>query len=116
MRLKKADRYARKRLTRSAELLKQGETNRFYEELLGAVWGYLSDKLNIPLSALSRETARSALQARSIDENLMDKLFKIIDECEVARYGQVSENMGMEIPLPGYSQCYYHASTEIKIV
>ena len=96
MRLRKADRYARKRLTKSAELLKQGETNRFYEELLGAVWGYLSDKLNIPLSALSRETAGSALQSRSIDENLMDDLFRIIDECEVARYGQVSENMGME--------------------
>ncbi len=96
MRLRKADRYARKRLIKSAELLKQGETNRFYEELLGAVWGYLSDKLNIPLSALSRETAGSALQSRSIDENLMDDLFRIIDECEVARYGQVSENMGME--------------------
>lgn len=96
MRLRKADRYARKRLTKSAELLKQGETNRFYEELLGAVWGYLSDKLNIPLSALSRETAGSALQSRSIDENLMDDLFRIIDECEVARYSQVSENMGME--------------------
>jgi hypothetical protein len=96
MRLKKADRYARKRLTKTAELLKKGETNRFYEELLGAVWGYLSDKLNIPLSALSRETARSALRARSTDENLMDELFRIIDECEVARYGQVSENLGME--------------------
>ena len=96
MRLRKADRYARKRLTKSAELLKQGETNRFYEELLGAVWGYLSDKLNIPLSALSRETARSALQSRSVEENVMDDLFRIIDECETARYGQVTENMGME--------------------
>jgi hypothetical protein len=96
MRLRKADRYARKRLTKSAELLKQGDTNRFYEELLGAVWGYLSDKLNIPHSALSRETARNALHSRAIDENLMDDLIRIIDECEVARYGQVSENMGME--------------------
>lgn len=96
VRLKKADRYARKRLKRSAELLKQGETNRFYEELLGAVWGYLSDKLNIPLSALSRETARTSLQEKPVDEDLMEELFRIIDECEVARYGQVSENMGME--------------------
>jgi hypothetical protein len=96
MRLRKADRYARKRLAKSAALLKLGQTGKFYEELLGAVWGYLSDKLNIPLSALSRETARSALQSRSIDENLMDDLFRIIDDCEVARYGQVSENTGME--------------------
>ncbi len=60
------------------------------------VWGYLSDKLNIPLSALSRETARIALQERSVDEDLLNDLFRIIDECEVARYGQVSGNMGME--------------------
>jgi hypothetical protein len=26
----------------------------------------------------------------------MDDLFRIIDECEVARYAQVSENMGTE--------------------
>jgi hypothetical protein len=64
--------------------------------LLGAVWGYLSDKLNIPQSALSRETARNALHSRSVDENLTDDLIRIIDECEVARYAQVSENMGME--------------------
>jgi hypothetical protein len=96
IRLRKADRYAQKRLKKSAGLLKQGESNRFYEELLGAIWGYLSDKLNIPLSVLSQETATSALIARSVDEKLMEALFRVTGECEMARYARVSGNVGME--------------------
>lgn len=95
-RLRKADRYARKRLLKSETLLKQGDSNRFYEEILGAVWGYLSDKLNIPLSALSSDTARSALASKSVDDDLLDDLFRIIGECEMARYGQVAGNHAME--------------------
>jgi hypothetical protein len=95
-RLRKADRYARKRLKKSAVLIKQDESNLFFEELLGAIWGYLSDKLNIPLSVLSSESARSSLSARSVDADLMEALFRIIGECEMARYGQVSGELGME--------------------
>ncbi len=95
-RLRKADRYARKRLKKSAVLLKQGDRNLFFEELLGAIWGYLSDKLNIPLSVLSRETAKSSLSDRSVDADLLEALFRIIGECEMARYGQVSGEQGME--------------------
>jgi len=95
-RLRKADRYARKRLIKSSLLLKQGESNLFFEELLGAIWGYLSDKLNIPLSVLSSETAKSSLSARSVDADIIEALFRIIGECEMARYGQVSGELGME--------------------
>lgn len=96
IRLRKADRYAQKRLKKSAGLLKQGDSNLFYEELLGAVWGYLSHKLNIPLSVLSKETARSALSARSVEEDLIESLTGVINECEMARYAQVAGNLGME--------------------
>jgi hypothetical protein len=96
LRLRQADRYARKRLVKSEALLKQGDSNRFYEEILGALWGYLSDKLNIPLSVLSRETAQSALNARGVDDDLTGELFRIVGECEMARYGQVSGNLAME--------------------
>jgi hypothetical protein len=96
IRLRKADRYAQKRLKKSAVLLKQGESNQFYEELLGAIWGYLSDKLNIPLSVLSQETAKTALLARSVDEELLEALFRVTGACEMERYARVSGNVGME--------------------
>jgi hypothetical protein len=96
MRNRKADQYARKRLRRSAELLKQGKNNAFYEELLGAIWGYLSDKLNIPVSSLSRESAKIALLERSVDESLADELFRIAGECEMARYAMAAGNVAMD--------------------
>lgn len=96
LRLRQADRYARKRLVKSEALLKQGDSNRFYEEMLGAVWGYLSDKLKIPLSSLSSETAQTALKSRNVEDELTGELFRIISECEMARYGQLSGNHAME--------------------
>jgi hypothetical protein len=96
MRNRKANQYARKRLRKSVELLKQGKSNAFYEELLGAIWGYLSDKLNIPVSSLSRDTAKTALLERSVDEDLVKELFRISSECEMARYGMAAGNVAMD--------------------
>jgi hypothetical protein len=95
-RLKMAGKFARKRLKKSAELLKQGKNSAFYEELLGATWGYLSDKLKIPVSSLSKDAARLALHERSVDEMLIDELFRIIGECEMARYAQIQGNIKMD--------------------
>jgi hypothetical protein len=96
VRIRRADRYARKRLRKSAELIKLGKNNAFYETLLGAIWGYLSDKLNIPVSTLSRDTAKSALHAKGVDDIVIEDLFSIINECEMARYAQAAGNVTME--------------------
>jgi hypothetical protein len=87
MRLRKADKYARKRLKKSEGLLKQGNDTAFYEEMLGALYDYLSHKLDIPVSSLSKDSARLALQAREVDDLLIEELFRITGDCEMARYG-----------------------------
>jgi hypothetical protein len=87
MKLRKADKYARKRLRQCETLLKQGNSAAFYEEMLGAIWGYISDKLSIPVSVLSKDNARTSLINRSVSDDLIDQLFRIIDHCEMARYG-----------------------------
>ena len=86
LRLRKADKYAIKRLKKGAGLLKQGNDAAFLEELLGAIWGYISDKLNIPVALLSKDSARTALQDRAVNQEMIERLFKIIDACEMARY------------------------------
>ena len=96
LRLRKADKYARKRLKRSEVLLKQGNNTAFYEEMLGALWGYLGNKLNIPVASLSKDSARSALLSRSIDQDMIDRLFGITDLCEMAQYGQGSGDIARE--------------------
>jgi hypothetical protein len=90
LRLRKADKFAKKRLKKSESLLKQGKDGEFFEELSGAIWGYLSDKLNIPVAVLSKDTAVTALQNREVPQELIDQLFEITSACEIARYAQSS--------------------------
>jgi len=91
VRNRKAKKVARKRLKRANSFLKEGSFNKFYEELLKALWGYLSDKLGIPVSDLSREKARSALEKNRINPEMIDEFFEIIDRCEFARFAPSEE-------------------------
>ena len=88
---RKANKYARKRLRKAAGMIHAENKNAFFDELLRALWLYLSDKLNIPLSDLSKENASSALAAHHVKEETVDKMFEIISACELARYAPASE-------------------------
>jgi hypothetical protein len=90
VRNRKAGKVAAKRLREASECLKRNETDRFHEEILKAIWGYLSDKLNIPGSELTRINAVSALTERGINEEVINKLTEILDYCEYARYAPSS--------------------------
>jgi hypothetical protein len=85
-RLNKANKVARKRLSVASKALKSKQYDRFYESLLQALQGYLSDKLTLGASQLSRETISARLQERGAADELIDELTGILDECEMARY------------------------------
>jgi len=93
---KKANKVARKRLNASALLLKMDNAQGFYDELLRAMWGYLSDKLSIPVAELSRENAKQAFAERSIEEPYIATFLSVIDECEFARYAPSSGSKEMK--------------------
>ena len=86
VRNRKAGKVAGKRLREASACMKRGEMDRFHEEILKAIWGYLSDKLNIPVSDLTRNNAIAALKDKGIKEDIIDNLIKILDSCEYARY------------------------------
>lgn len=86
VRNRKAGKVAGKRLREASACMKRGEMDRFHEEILKAIWGYLSDKLNIPVSDLTRNNAIAALKEKGIQEDILDNLAKILDSCEYARY------------------------------
>lgn len=90
VRNRKAAKVARQRLIVAEKLKKEGQTDRFYEEILKALWGYLSDKLSIPLSELTRSNAVSALSDIGVDETTIENLTQILDKCEYARYAPSS--------------------------
>ncbi len=83
---KKANKFAKKRLKFASAQLKTKNTGAFYEAVLKALWGYLSDKLGIPLSGLSRDNAVEELKLKGIDEELVKEMIGLIDQCEFAQY------------------------------
>ncbi|OFX51749.1 MAG: hypothetical protein A2066_11050, partial [Bacteroidetes bacterium GWB2_41_8] len=86
VRNKRANKVALKRLKDAARFLKNNQAEQFYESVIKALWGYLSDKLSIPVADLNREKASATLLEKSIDQNTVNELMKIIDDCEFARY------------------------------
>jgi hypothetical protein len=86
VRNRKAGKVAKQRLRAASECLKNKHIDKFYEEILKAIWGYLSDKLNIPLSELTRSNTVSALAERGIGDDRIKNLTEILDSCEYARF------------------------------
>ncbi|MDE6126917.1 MAG: BatD family protein [Muribaculaceae bacterium] len=82
----RANKVARKRLKAAEGFMKGHQSDKFYEETLRALWGYLSDKLNIPASQLTRDNIVARLTARGVAPELADRVIAILDQCEMARY------------------------------
>ena len=91
---KKANKVARKRLKKAEICLRAKDVDRFYDEILSAMWGYIGDKLRIPISDLNRENVRQKLGDAGVNSEDLDSLISLIDECEFAKYssslGQIS--------------------------
>ncbi len=86
LRSKRANKVALKRLVTAQKLLQQNSEKPFYEEVSKAIWLYLSDKLSIPLSSLSRESASDVLASRKVPGELQARLNIVVTECETALY------------------------------
>lgn len=85
-RLAKAGKVARRRLKRANGYMLRHDSDKFYEEMLRAMWGYLSDKLVIPVSQLNRDNIQTELTKYGADEQLQSSIISILDDCEMARY------------------------------
>jgi len=86
VRNKRANKVALKRLKAASVFLKNNKAEQFYESVIKALWGYLSDKLSIPLADLNREKAAASLLKKGMNQEVVAELMKIIDDCEFARY------------------------------
>ena len=75
-----------KRLQLAGTFLKQDLHTAFYEELHKALLGFIADKLNMPVSELSRERISESLAANNVDQSYVDRFVGLLDACEFARY------------------------------
>jgi hypothetical protein len=86
LRSSKAKKTALKKLSKAKEYLTNNQDKLFYEELFKSLYGYVSDKLNIPVSELSKDSIKEQLSKRNIAQELVDDLCKTLDLCEMSRF------------------------------
>ena len=83
---KRANKVATKRLRKAARLMGDNKPGEFYDEVLRALWGYVGDKLNIPVEQLSHDNISQRLADRGVEQATIDEFIGALDECEFERY------------------------------
>lgn len=96
MRGKRANKIARKRLKRASRLMFEHNSAEFYDEVLRALWGYVSYKLNMPVESLSKENIKEKLASRGVNDEIIGKFISALEECEFERYAPGDEAGNME--------------------
>lgn len=86
MKNRSATRIATKRLGEAKKALASGDSGKFHDEISKALWGYMSDKLTIPVANLSRESVDAALREYGVNEELRRVFMQTQDSCEFARF------------------------------
>ena len=96
VRTKKANKVATKRMKLAGKLLSENKKDAFYDEVLKALWGYISDKLNIPVSRLSKDNIEEKLRNHGVSEELIKDFLNALNDCEFARFAPGDENQAMD--------------------
>ena len=103
----KANKVAAKRLKKASRLMQENRSGDFYDEVLRTLWGYVGDKLNIPVAQLSQDNIRERLSEHGVDGSTVDQFLDALNLCEFQRYapGDPKGNM---------SKVYTKAMTAIE--
>lgn len=86
---KRANKVAVQRFRTAKRYMEEQNRHAFYEEMLRALWGYMSDKFNIPMANLTKENVREELHKRGISAEDSQRFTDIITRCDEAQYSPV---------------------------
>lgn len=85
---RKANKIAMKRLKVAKKFLSQNKSTEFLDEMFKALWGFVSDKLQIPVSELSKENVSSVLATKNVSTESVKLFIEALDACEMARFAR----------------------------
>lgn len=96
VRNRKATKIAKKRLNNAYNYLKIKDQGHFYEEFSQALWGYISDKLNISRSQLSMDSVKEMMESKNVPEDIVNQFIDSLNSCEFARFAPGDPDKKME--------------------
>lgn len=96
VRNKKANKMAKNRMKAAYKLMQAGNKEEFYDEVLRALWGYISDKLTIPVSKLSKDNIDQELTNKEVEESLRKDFINVLNDCEFAKFAPGDDSLSMD--------------------
>jgi hypothetical protein len=93
---RRANKVAVQRFRTAERYMREQNRHAFYEEMLRALWGYISDRFNIPVADLTKESIREELTRRGAAEQAK-AITAIISQCEEAQYSPIDSATMNEI-------------------
>ncbi|MEG2772307.1 MAG: protein BatD, partial [Alistipes sp.] len=90
LRGKHANKVAVQRFRAAKKYMTEQNQHAFYEEMLRALWGYMSDKFNIPMANLTKENVREELHKRDVSLEETQRFTAIITKCDEAQYSPMA--------------------------
>ncbi len=94
---KRANKVAIQRFKLANSFISAQNEKGFYREVLSAIWGYMSDKFNIPVANLTKESVRDELAKRGVDSSLIQRFSDITTLCEEAQYSPMASAQMNEV-------------------
>ena len=91
-----AQKVATEKLAQAESFMKENNSKGFYDEVSKASFGYVCDKLNIPLSELSKANVQEKLQSLHVTQQYIDDFIKIIKTCEMALFAGMDNSAAMQ--------------------
>ena len=96
LRRKKANKIALRKMATAKKLMQQKNEQAFYNEVIRALWEYLSDKLYIPQSELSKENIAEKLNLKNIPSEKIAALRETLDTCEQSLFSREGKINAMQ--------------------
>lgn len=116
VRTRRANKVARSRMRTADKLLKEGQKELFYDEVLRALWGYISDKLTIPISKLSKDNIEEELIKSGVEQELIDEFIDTLNTCEFAKFAPGDDSQAMDKVFSQATQLVEKMEDSIKSV
>ncbi len=110
---KRANKVAVQRFKAAHSFMNNGNDRAFYQEVLTAIWGYMSDKFNIPVALLTKESVRKELSRRGVSQELISDFSQITTLCDEAQYSPMATAQTSEVYMNAI-KLISNIETEIK--
>jgi len=78
--------FAQKRLKKAQKHLENDEKELFFEEIEKSMWSYFSNKFNVNIADLSKDTINDFFDKKGVSETVKNNFMAIIEKCEFCRF------------------------------